>query len=165
MNDFIRILKDRRSVRSYSKKPIEKRILGEILDCARLSPSSRNIQGWKFIAIREKDTLVKLSEYLENGKFVKDAAACVVVCVDKKVKRHVEDGCLASENIMLAAKSLGIGSCYIAALNKDISLPRELLGIPEDFEIICFISLGYFDKNPEIHGKKKLEDVMSWERF
>lgn len=66
---------------------------------------------------------------------------------------------------MLSAKSLGIGSCYVAALGKDTSGPREILGIPEDFEIVCFIPLGYFDKNPEPHDKKRMEEVTRWEKF
>lgn len=165
MNEFIRILKDRRSVRQYTDKTIEKRILEEIIDCARLAPSARNLQQWRFIVVTEKGKLLKLSEHLENGKFIKDAGACIAVCGGKKTKRYVEDGCLASENIMLAAKSLGVGSCYVAALGKEIDKARDLLNVPEDFEIVCFISLGYFEKNSEIHGKKKLEEVIRWEKF
>ncbi len=165
MNEFIRILKERRSVREFSDKAIEKRILEEIIDCARLSPSARNIQPWKFIVVTDKEKLAKISEHMEYGSFIKDAAACIVVCGDKSVKRYVEDCCLASENIMLSAKSLGIGSCYVAALGKDVDHAREVLEIPEDYEIVCFIPLGYFEKNPEPHDKKKMEDVIRWERF
>jgi nitroreductase len=165
MNDFIRILKDRRSVRQYIDKPIEKRILEEIVDCARLAPSARGIQHWVFLVVMEEENLSKLSEIVNWGSFIKDASACVVVCGKRDVKRRVEDCCLAAENIMLAAKSLGIGSCYVAALGKEIDKARDLLNIPEDFEIICFISLGYFENNPEPHDKKKLEEVIRWEKF
>jgi nitroreductase len=165
MNDFVRILKDRRSVRQYKDKPINKRTLEEILDCARLAPSARGIQHWVFVVVTEKERLSEIAETVTWGSFIKDAAACVIVCGRKDVKRRVEDCCLASENIMLAAKSLGIGSCYVAALGKEIGNVRGLLEVPEDYEIVCFIPMGYFDKNPEPHDKKKLEEVISWEKF
>lgn len=87
MNEFIGMIKDRRSVRKFSGKPIEKRILEEIVDCARLAPSARNIQPWKFVVVGDKEKLARISEHMEYGRFIKDAAACVVVCGDRGVKR------------------------------------------------------------------------------
>ncbi len=165
INDFIKLIKNRRSVREYTNKPIEKRILEEIVDCGRLAPSARNIQPWVFLVVTEKEKLEIISEQMEYGRFIRNAAACIVICGDRKAKRYVEDCCIASENIMLSAKSLGIGSCYVAALGKDVKGVRELLRVPENFEIICFISLGYFEKNPEPHEKKQMKDVIRWESF
>ena len=165
MNDFVRMIKERRSIREYSDRPIEKRILEEIVDCARLSPSSRNIQPWVFVVVTERERLRKLSEYVSWGNFIKDAGACIAVCGRKDVKRYVEDCCLAAENIMLAAKSFGIGSCYVAALGKDVERARELLNIQDEYEIVCFISLGYSAENPKPHDKKSLEEVIRWEKF
>jgi len=165
MNDFIRLIKDRRSVRQYLDRPIGKRILEEIVDAGRLAPSARNIQPWKFIVVTDRGKLEKIAGYVEWGDFIKDSAACIVVCGEKGVKRYAEDCCLAAGNMILAAKSLGIGSCYVAALGKDIGNVRELLEIPGDQEIVCFLPLGYFEKNPEPHDKKKLKDLISWESF
>jgi nitroreductase len=164
MNEFIKILKDRRSVRNFSDKPIEKSVLEEIVDCARLSPSAHNKQPWKFVVVTDKEKLSKLSE-TPHGTFIKDAGACILVCGDKNVDRYVEDGCLAAENILLSAKSLGIGSCYVAAIGKDNGWVKELLDIPNDYEIVCFLALGHFDENPDSPRKKPLEDVVSWEKF
>ena len=165
MNEFTRMIKERRSVRNYTRKPIEKRILEEIVDCGRLAPSARGIQHWVFILVTEKEKLEKIAEIVSWGSFIKDAGACVIVCGKKDVKRRVEDCCLASENIMLAAKSFGVGSCYVAALGKDVEGVRNLLGINEDYEIVSFLSLGYHEENPEPHDKKSLEEVMRWEKF
>ncbi|NIO23302.1 MAG: nitroreductase family protein [Candidatus Aenigmarchaeota archaeon] len=165
MNDFIRLIKDRRSVREYTDRPIEKRILEEIVDAGRLAPSARNIQPWKFLMVTEKGKLSEIAKQVEWGHFIKDSTACVVICGEKGVKRRVEDCCLAAENMILAAKSLGVGSCYVAALQKDVEGVRNLLNVPENLEIVCFLSLGYFEKNPEPHDKKELEDVIHWESF
>lgn len=166
MNDSVRLIKDRRSVREYTNQKIDKKILEEIVDCARLSPSSRNTQPWHFVVVTDEDKLSKISGLAPLGSpFIKNAAACIAVCGRLDAKRHVEDCCLAAENIMLAAKAHDIGSCYVAALGKDVEDARKLLEIPDDQEIACFISLGYFKKNPSPPQKKKLGEVLHWEKF
>ncbi len=165
MNEFINLIKDRRSVRNYAGKKIEKHFLEEIVDCARLAPSARNIQPWDFIVVTDKTSLTQLSKIVPYGNFLKDATACIVVCGHKESHRHIEDCCIAAQNIMLSAKSLGIGTCYIAALEKDIRDARRLLKVPEKHEIVCFISLGYFHSNPKMPKKKHLKEVIHWEKF
>lgn len=166
MNEFVRLIKNRRSVREYTNKKIERKILEQIIDCARLAPSSRNMQPWRFVVVTEEGKLSRISVSVALGSpFIKNAAACIVVCGKMDVKRHVEDCCLAAENIMLAAKSFGIGSCYVAALGKDVEDARKLLEIPDDQEIVCFILLGYFKKNPPPPEKKGLREVIHWEKF
>jgi len=165
MNEFIKLIKDRRSVRKYLNKPIDKKVLEEIVDCGRLAPSAKNIQPWHFLVVTDREKLAEIAKQVEWGHFIKDSAACMVVCGDRGVKRFKEDCCLAAENMILAAKSLGIGSCYVAALGKDIGGVRELLEIPENLEIVCFLPLGYFEKNPELHDKKDLKDLIKWESF
>jgi nitroreductase len=165
MNDFINMLKDRRSVRAYASKPIDKTVLQELVDCARLAPTARNIQPWKFIIVTDRANLSEISRIVEYGHFIKDAAACIVVCGEKEANRHVEDCCIAAENIMLSAKSLGIGSCYVAALEKNMKDARKLLKLPEKYQIVCFISLGYITTNPQTPKKKHIKDVIHWEKF
>ena len=165
MNEFINLIKDRRSIRDYVDKKIEKHFLEEIIDCARLAPSSRNIQPWDFIVVTDRASLAYLSKTVPYGNFLKDAAACIVVCGHRQEHRHVEDCCLAAQNIMLSAKSLGIGTCYIAALEKDVKDARKLLKVPEKHEIVCFISLGYSKGNTKTPKKKHVKQVIHWEKF
>jgi nitroreductase len=163
MNEFIRLIKDRRSVREYLDKLIDKRILEEIVDCGRLAPSAKNVQPWKFVVVTDKAKLEEIAKQVWWGDFIKDSSACIVVCGDREAKRFSEDCCLATENMILTAKSLGIGSCYVAAIGKDVEGVRKLLNIPENLEIVCFLPLGYFERNPEPHDKKPLKDVIHWE--
>lgn len=165
MNEFLEMIKSRRSIRKYLDRPIDKEILKKIVDTGRLAPSAKNIQPWEFILVVEKKTLKKISDFVTWGPFIKDSAACVIICGNKNAKRFVEDCCLAAENIMLSAKSFGIGSCYVAALGKNLDGVRELLNIPENYEIVCFIPLGYFEKNPEPYGKRDLKSIIHWEKF
>ncbi|MCD6590881.1 MAG: nitroreductase family protein [Candidatus Aenigmarchaeota archaeon] len=165
MNDMLAFIKSRRSIRKYTDKQIDRNILEEIINAARLSPSALNIQPWHFVVVTDKEKLKMISMIVSWGDFIKDCAACIVVCGDKKVKRYIEDCCIASQTIMLAAKSFGIGSCYVAALGKPVNEVKKILNIPEHLEIVSFIPLGYPAENPEPHNKKPISEVLHWETF
>ncbi|MCK4927099.1 MAG: nitroreductase family protein, partial [Candidatus Aenigmarchaeota archaeon] len=80
MNETIKSIKSRRSVRNYQTAEIPKEILEELIDCARLAPTARNTQPWEFIIIKDKDTLDNIGKLASHGHFIKDAAACIIVC-------------------------------------------------------------------------------------
>ncbi|MGB9748567.1 MAG: nitroreductase family protein [Candidatus Woesearchaeota archaeon] len=165
LNEFTRILKQRRSYRSYAKKSIPKEILEELVDCGRLAPSANNVQPWEFIVVTETDKLIKISEITDYGKFIRDSAACIVV-VCKDTKYYLEDGCAATENILLAAESFGIGSCWVAGDKKQYcSKIMNLLQIPEGYKIVSIISLGYYTEKISPHDKRELEEVLHWNKF
>ncbi|MEM2121291.1 MAG: nitroreductase family protein [Candidatus Woesearchaeota archaeon] len=165
LNNVTKVIKERRSYRSYTKKDIPKEILEEIIDCARLAPSANNIQPWEFIVITDKQKLKEISEITDYGKFIKDCAACVVV-VCKETKYYLEDGCAATENILIAAESFGIGSCWVAGDKKHYcERIMKLLGIPQEYKIVSIISLGYYDKKIMPHNKRELKEVLHWNKF
>lgn len=158
------MIKDRRSVRSYTEKMIPKKIMEDIIDAGRLAPSARNVQMWDFVVVTEKGMLSRIAEI--SMPFIRDAGACVVVCGSTENKRYVQDCSAAAENIILAAKSFGIGSCWVAGVDKGYIEPiKEMLGIPEGMNIVVLLPLGYFEDNPEPHGKKPLESVLRWEKY
>ena len=155
--DALACIKTRRSIRQYTNKPIDKNILQEIIDAARLAPSARNIQPWHFIVVTEKETLKKIANLTDYGSFIADAAACIVVCCED-TKYYLEDGCNASENILLAAKSFGIGSCWVAGDKKDYCKDiKELIGVPPDYKIISLLPLGYPISDFQQPPKKRLD--------
>ncbi len=131
--DAIECIKTRRAVREYAGKEISKEILKDIIDCARLAPSARNQQPWEFVVVTEKEMLERLGDITEYGDFIRNAAACVIVCCDGSAKYYLEDGSAATENILLAARAYGIGSCWIAGDKKPHCRNiKKLLGIPEN---------------------------------
>lgn len=163
--DAIECIKERRSVRQYSAEPISQDILRELIDCARLAPSANNIQPWGFIVLTEKASLRKVSEVTDYGSFIKSAAACIIVCC-KDTKYYLEDGCAATENILLAAKAFGIGSCWIAGDKKNYAEEiKNMFGIPKTMKIVSIVSLGYPKQEIKPHGKRSLNDVLHWEKF
>jgi len=165
MNEVIRAIKERRSHRSYTDKKISKEVLEEIIDCARLAPSANNVQPWEFVVITDKETLRRVASITDYGKFIGDAAACIIVLC-KDTKYYLEDGCAATENILIAAESFGIGSCWVAGDKKHYcNKILELIGAPKNYKLVSILSLGYYDKPLEPYGKRSLKDVIHWEKF
>lgn len=165
MNETIEIIKQRRSVRSYSNKPIPKKILEELIDCARFAPSAKNIQPWEFVVITDKKTLNKIASFVVYGSFIRDAAACIIVlCQDTTF--YVEDGSAASENILIAAQSLGIGSCWVAGDKKEYSdTILKLVNAPGNFKVVSIIALGYSNEKVAPKAKREVNDILHWEHF
>jgi len=165
LNEFTKTIKERRSYREYTKKEITKEILEELVDCARLAPSANNVQPWEFIVVTDKDKLLEISKITDYGKFIKDAGACIIVLC-KETKYYLEDGCAATENILIAAESFGIGSCWVAGDKKQYcSKIIELFEIPSEYKIVSIISLGYYKEKISPHNKRELNEVLHWNEF
>jgi len=162
--DFLKILKERRSIRKYQKKEVPKEIIEDIIDCARFAPTAINIQPWEFIVITDKNKREKIADITDYGKFIKDAPVCIgVFCKDTKY--YLEDGSAATTYILLAAKAYGLGSCWIAGDKKKYAEKiREILGVPEGYKLISLISIGYPDEEPK-PKKRDLEEVIHWEKW
>ena len=161
----LQALRKRRSVRIFNAKPVPRNLVEELIDCARLAPTARNIQPWEFVVITKKETLQDLGSLAENGSFIKESSCCIAVfCQDTKY--YLEDGCAATENILIAACDLGLSSCWVAGDKKPYAdKVRELLGAPVGFKLVSLIPLGFSDAKPPLPSKKSLNDVVHWERY
>lgn len=165
--DIIQIIKARRSIREYSDKPIPKEILEKIVDAGRFAPTARGVQPWEFIAVTDIAKLKKIADLAENGRFIVQSKTCIAVfCNDTKY--YLEDGCAATENILLAATALGVGTCWVAGDKKpycgEISV---LLNVPMAYKLVSLIALGWPKTEDSFREKEKrgLKEVLHWERF
>lgn len=165
MNEVIKVLKERRSHRDYLPKPIPREILEDIIDCGRLAPSANNVQPWIFVVVTQESLKKEIASLATWGKFIASAAACVAVFCERDNNHAVEDGSAATENIILAAKAYGIGSCWVAGYRRPYSDDvRKALNVPEKYELISLVPLGYSDKMPKM-PKKQLSAVLKWEKY
>jgi nitroreductase len=174
-------IKGRRSVRRYQDRDIPDSIIKELLDLATHAPSSMNGQPWRFIVVRAKRAKRKLAEIknkycpqekqMYKADFLQEAPVVVVTCVERQISfdREVENGVLATANIMLGAYSRGLGSVYMSAyrageprISEEI---RQALGIPENMAPITIVPLGYPDEIPEPKVVKSLNGMISYETF
>lgn len=165
--DAIEAIKKRRSVREYKDKTISKEILQNLVDAARFAPTARNVQPWEFVVITHPDTLKKIGALAENGRFMAQAKACIAVfCADTKY--YLEDGCAATQNLLVSATALGIGSCWVAGDKKPYcEQVSSLLNVPASFKLVSLIALGYPEKEESLRvtDKRSLEEVIHWEKF
>lgn len=146
-------------------KPVPPATIEKILDAARLSPTAKNVQPWRFVVITDKKVIQKISDLAPNGKFVIEAPVCVAVfCQDTKY--YLEDGCAATTNILNAAAELEIGSCWIAGDKKpycpDVA---KLVNAPSGYNLVSLIALGYSQEAPQPQDKKELSSLIRWEKF
>jgi len=158
-------IKQRRSCRSFNGKAVSKELVERLVDSARLAPTARNIQPWEFIAITKRETLEKLAQFADNGRFLSGSACCIAV-LSQETKYYLEDGSAATQNILLAATDLGLASCWVAGDKKDYcDKVKELLGAPKGFKLVSLVALGYSDTGLETPAKRPLKDILHWEKF
>lgn len=162
--DAITALRTRRSIRRYQQRPVPREALETMVDCARLAATARNEQPWEFVIVTDAAMRRRLAEICEYGKFFASAGAVVVVfCRDTRY--YLEDGCNATENLLLAAHALGFGTCWVAGDKKPYADDiRRLLGAPEGCKLIATVAVGYADESPA-PPKRALAEVLHWERF
>jgi nitroreductase len=163
--DAIDALKGRRSIRVYEEKPVPRELIDEIVDAARLAPSANNIQPWEFIVVTDKAMRKNIADATDYGKFIAQAGVCIAVFC-KDVKHYLEDGSAATENILVAAHALGLGTCWVAGYKKAYADPvRRLLGVPDGYNLVSLISLGHPAVRADAHDKRNLDEVLHWEKY
>ncbi|MCX7957175.1 MAG: nitroreductase family protein [Endomicrobia bacterium] len=166
MQSLTDLIKSRRSIRKYKNKPIPKEIILDIINCARFAPTANNKQPWFFVVVLNKGFKNKIAGITDYGKFIEEAY-CLIAVFCEDTKYYLEDGCAATENILLAAWSYGIGSCWVAGDKKlyteDV---RDILGLDKKYKLVSLISLGYPEEkelnNVKKIKKKPLEKVISF---
>lgn len=156
----------RTSTRSFTGDPIEAESLKRIVDSGRLAPTANNVQPWEFVVVTGRERLAAIAEIAPNGKFVKDASACIVVLCRKDAKYYLEDGCAATENIILAATAEGLDTCWIAGDKKPYADGiRKLLDAPSGLTLVSMIAVGTCSGEKEPPLKRPLNEVLHWEGF
>ena len=187
-------IKNRRSVRAFNPTPVHREHILQILDMARMAPTSGNQQPWKFLVVQDKskieamrkacvnrslarlkmnvslsaDDVKKRTERIENYfKKCFSAPAYIVVLVDMQSKYPTynrHDGPLAAGYLMLAARALGYGTVFYTD-SIPSAVSKEVLTIPDRYERICITPLGVPETWPKGPEKKELKDFIVFEKF
>ena len=141
----------RRSIRKYRPDPVPEEEVQLLLEAAMAAPSAVGKDPWRFIVIRNRQTLQKIADFLPNGKMLAEAALGIIVCGDLKAAHDqqlsylLQDCSAAIENLLLAAHCLGLGTCWLGIHPREnrIRFLRELLGIPEPVIPVAGVAVGY----------------------
>jgi nitroreductase len=174
LNETLKTIYERRAVRKYKDKSVDRAIIEQIIDAGRMAPSAMNRQLWKFYVMTDKKQISSLSPVIVKlaNKFLDlahrmdssktsdiifhNAPVVIFITVPGKNEWAAIDVGMCSQNMMLAAKSLGLDTCpigFVKFLNK--AKTDMALGISSSEEIKLALILGYGDEQPEVHERKK----------
>ncbi len=187
-NTIIEVIKSRRAVRSFEDKPVPDESIKTMLEAATYAPSALNIQPWRFTLVTNKEEMKRLSDEakaallptlpdlgdeginrlkrsLKDPKFgVFRGAPLLFYISGIKSVYAVNDCSNAAQNMMLAAYSLGIGSCWIgsAVLSGNSPKVKSKLGVPEDNQVYVALIFGYPKGGFPVAPEKRPAQIMKW---
>ena len=159
------LIKKRRSIRHFSSQKIESVKIEAILTAAMYAPSAVNKQPWHFVVIDDRQLMRKFMEIHPSSKMLETAQIAILVCGDQ-LQQHdagywIADCGAATENILLSATSLELGSCWVGIYPREARMKatKEIFSLPDHIEPFALIALGYpaeEKSTPERFHKEKI---------
>lgn len=170
--DLLNLIKTRRSIRSFTDESVSDDTLEQLVEAGCWAPTASNMQAWQFVVVRERDTIKKLQRFAP-GLFVAPPAF-IVICVDRNrafakcgdMGRDllcVFDACMAAQNIMLLAHSMGLGTCVLRSFDQQAF--QILLDLPEQVTPELVITVGVPKNVPKAPERRPLGEVLHFERW
>ncbi len=180
MAELMEVIQKRRSIRVYQEKEVSESDINRILEAVKWSPSWANSQCWEIILIRDAETKKKLQETLPKtnpaGKATGQAPVVLAVCgrlgssgfykgqtTTKFGDWFMFDLGIVTQNICLAAHDLGLATVIAGLLDHDKA--KGVLGVPEGYELVTLIPLGYSGKDSSAPKRREIEKFTHWEKF
>ncbi|HOA34749.1 MAG TPA: nitroreductase family protein [Bacillota bacterium] len=162
-------LEGRRSIRKYTADPVPDETLQKLLNAARMAPSWKNSQCWRFIVVREQSRKQKLAASLPDvnpcKRAIAEAPVVLVLCADPQTSGRQDgkdyyllDAGLAMQQLMLAAHAEGLGTCWVALFNE--AAARPACNIPESYRIVALTPLGVPAHRPSPRPRKELGEIV-----
>ena len=168
MNEVLRTIRSRRTIRRFKSDPVEDEKLQAILDAGRWAPSFSNLQPWRFIVIKDqklKNALDKAARESVLHLGINEAPVIILVCVDRRIDplHAIEAGAAATQNMTLAATSLGLGAGWIGIWGTEAEASiRKIFKLPETVRAVSLLPLGIPDESPE-GQRKPIEEFMEFQ--
>lgn len=172
--DLFEAIKGRRSIRSYRSEPVPEEFLNKVLDAARWAPSAGNRQPSEFIVVNDPMVKRYLREAALGQAFIEEAPVVIVVCADWTRSARIYgdrgrdlycllDGAAATQNMLLAAYALGLGTCWVGAFDEEAI--RNILNLPFGFRPLAIITMGYPNEAPEPPPRMKPDELIHLNRY
>jgi nitroreductase len=172
--DVFEAIKTRRSVRAFTNQEVSEEEVEKIIDAARWAPSAGNIQPWEFIIVRKSEIKRELAVAALNQTFIEEAPIVIVVCANESRSAQgygnrgatlycIQDTAAAIQNIHLAAKALGLATCWVGAFREEEA--RKVLGIPRGVRPVAIIPVGHAAEKPRTPSRRPIQDIVHYETF
>lgn len=153
----------RRSIRKYKNSQMPKDVLEDLLDAARLAPSSNNRQRWSIVVVTNDETKRELVPVCGNQKFVAGCSAFLVGVSEPGAYYSAVDMAIALDHLSLRAVELGLGTCWIGDFEPD--KVKKILGIPRERDVPVCMTLGYPAIIPAARKRKSLSGMYCRNRW
>ena len=161
MNETLQTMWKRRSIRKYKSDPVSEEDLHLILEAARRAPTGANRQNWRMIVVTDPDLRKQTAAACSNQMWMADAP--VIFCLVILPGEGSVNGTIVLDHAILAATSLGYGTCWIGAY--DVAEVKEVLGIPEDHGVVCLTPVGLPAEQAPERPRKSPAELFMRERF
>ena len=172
--DVLEAIKNRRSIRAFTDKPVTDNEIEQLIEAARWAPSAGNIQPWEFIIVRDPQIKHGLCEAAFNQTFIEEAPVVIVVCANpmQSAPRYgsrgmnlycLQDTAVATQNILLAAHAMELATCWVGAFNEEKA--REVLAVPIESRPIAIVPVGHPAEKPRVRPRRELNEIMHRETF
>ncbi len=165
----VEAIRKRYSCRAYQDRPVEQDKLAQVFEAARLAPSAKNMQDWRFVVVTDKEKRQQVAGSTNKPEVFGKAGVIIVACSNSDyVMRCGQatgpiDVAIALEHICLQATDLGLGTCWIGSfLPEEI---RAILDIPDDITVIELMALGYPADEPKQPRREPIEKIVCYERW
>ena len=170
--EFLDVIKTRRSIRKYKPDPVSDKDIEYVLNAARLAPSWKNQQSWKYVVVKDKEKIKKIaSARPQSMEWLAEAPVMIVACANPDDSGHREgkdyylvDIGISLEHLLLAARDRGLGTCWIGGF--DEKTVKDAIEAPENVRIVAYTPLGYSDeKKDETIDRKPLNEICFSEKY
>lgn len=172
--DILSVIRKRRHVHHFKSEPIPTSTIISLLEAARWAPSAGNLQPWEIVIIRSNSQKAKLVEASGGKKYISNAPVILVFCADlnRTAERYgergtslyvIQDTAAAIQNVLLAAKGLGLGSGWVGAF--DERSVSGVLGLPSHVRPLAIILVGTAAEDSKPPPRREVEDFTHLERF
>ena len=158
---FFKMIKRRRSIRAFRKRPLAPDTLQAILEAANAAPSAHNLQAYEIYVVTDDLARVALAHAADDQFFVAGAPASLVFCTHGESAERlytIQDATIACTFAMLAATALGLGSVWVGAFQP--AEVRRIIGAPPGIEPVAILPIGYPAEEPVATGRRSLDDLV-----
>ena len=164
--DVFHCIRTRRTVREFTLEPVSDTVILKILQAARWAPSSSNTQPWHFVVVREKETIEELGRICTQGAFIGQAPVAIAIVMDGARRAQLDAG-RALQQMELVAWSEGLGTCFVGIRGEQQQEVKDLLGIPEELELVTVLPFGHRVAGARSGGtpRKLMSEITHGERF
>lgn len=162
-NPTLETIFNRKSVRKYTERPVDKEMLETLVRAGMAAPSSRDRRPWEFIIVTDRNLLDTMGDGLPLARMLKETKQAIIVCGDtiKSNNAWQLDCSAAAQNVLLAAESMGLGAVWTAAYPypERMKIVRDALQLPEHIVPLTVIPIGYpvgMEKTKDKFNKKQM---------